>query len=160
MCNLQKVNMNYHAEAGASSLKVINSFMICRAFCFGRPFFVICLDCMSIWTSMRELDSVAQEMSEFWSVLWFGGHFVFSGNLVFGGHFVFIICLHCLYEILTLYLKKWVSYAQFSKRCCAIPSRAVPSLTARPCDQPTCIISPHIPVNGLGKLSVKAGCWI
>ena len=63
-------------------------FVFWRPFCFSK--FCQNLFRLSKRTSMQNLDSVAQEMSELCSILWFGGHFVFQN-----------------------FVKKWVSYAQF-----------------------------------------------
>ena len=62
--------------------------MIWGPFCFLGA--ILFFKILSIRTSMQNLDSVAQEMSELCSILWFGGHFVFQN-----------------------FVKKWVSYAQF-----------------------------------------------
>ena len=52
------------------------NFVIWRPFCFSK--FYQNLFRLSIRTSMQNLDSVAQEMSELCSILRFGGHFVFQ----------------------------------------------------------------------------------
>ena len=67
---------------------------------------------LSIRTSMRNLDSIAQEMSKLCSILWFGGHFVFQNFVK--------ICSDCPYElpckIWSLLLKKWASYGTWYER--------------------------------------------
>ena len=70
--------MNFHAKSGLCSSRnerVMLNFAIWRPFCFSKSQNLFGL---SIRTSMQNLDSVAQEMSELCSILWFGGHFVFQ----------------------------------------------------------------------------------
>ena len=88
---VQTVHTNFHSKSGLCSSRnepVMLNFFIWRPFCFlvAILFFKI----LSIRTSMQNLDSVGQKMSELCSILWFGGHFVFQN-----------------------FVKKWVSYAQF-----------------------------------------------
>ena len=64
------------------------NFVIWGPFCFLAA--ILFFKILSIRTSMQNLDSVGQKMSELCSILWFGGHFVFQN-----------------------FVKKWVSYAQF-----------------------------------------------
>ena len=81
---VQTVHTNFHAKSGLCSSRnerVMLNFAIRRQFFFGghfvfqkifKNFFGL-----SILTSMQNLDSVAQEMSELCTILQFGGHFVF-----------------------------------------------------------------------------------
>ena len=65
-------------------------FSIWRPLCFLAAIFFWKLFGLYIQTSMQNLNSTAQEMTELCSILPFGGHFVFQN-----------------------FVKKWVSYAQF-----------------------------------------------
>jgi len=85
--------MNCHVKSEASRWKLSESWSVLwfgGHFVFGR--FFCNLFGLSIWTSMQNLDSVAQAISELGPVLWFGGQFVF------GDHF-FAICSVCPYEL-------------------------------------------------------------
>ena len=98
---------------------------------FGSHFVCQNLFRLSIRTSMQNLDSVAQEMSELCSILRFGGHFVFQKNfglsiltsmqnldsvalemselctiLQFGGHFVFTSNISKKFKICNFHIFK------------------------------------------------------
>ena len=83
---VRTVHKNFHATSGLCNSRnewVMLNFAIWRPYCFlaailfsknkNQNSFRL-----SIHTSMRNLDSVAQEMSELCSILRFGGHFVFQ----------------------------------------------------------------------------------
>merc|ERR1711997_272268 len=72
---VQTVHTNFHAKSGLCSSRnerVMLNFVIWWPFCFSK--FYQNLFRLSIRTSMQNLDSVAQEMSELCSILRFGGH--------------------------------------------------------------------------------------
>ena len=55
---------------------------------------------ISIWTSMQNLEFVAHEMIELWSVLWFGSLLVFGGHFIFGGQFLqFVWTVHINFHV-------------------------------------------------------------
>ena len=64
-------------------------FIFWGPFCFSKK--IQNLVRLSIQTSMRNLDSIAQEMSKLCSILWFGGHIVFQNFVK--------ICSDCPYEL-------------------------------------------------------------
>ena len=49
---------------------------------------------MSIWTTMQNLELLAWKLSELWSILWFGGHFVFGCHFIFSAILLFIHSVH------------------------------------------------------------------
>ena len=88
----QTVHANFHVKSGLCSSRnerVMLNFVIWRPSCFSK--FCQNLFRLSIRTSMQNLDSVAQEISELCSILRFGGHFVFQK--------IFNICLDCPYQL-------------------------------------------------------------
>ena len=64
------VNINFHAKSGLCSSRiewVMLNFVIWRPFCFSK--FCQNLFRLSIWTSIQNLESVAQKMSELWHLV-------------------------------------------------------------------------------------------
>ena len=56
---------------------------------FWRPFYFWNFFCgWSIWTTTQNREILAWNLSELWSILCFGSHFVFGGHLVFGRFFL------------------------------------------------------------------------
>ena len=73
---VQTVHTNFHAKSGLCSSRnerVMLNFVNWRPFCFWRPFYFskFCQNLfrLSIRTSMQNLESVAQKMSELWHLV-------------------------------------------------------------------------------------------
>ena len=69
------VHMNFHAKSGVCSSKndrVMSTFVLMYFLYFCNLFG------LSIQTSVQNLESVAQEIIDLYSILRFGGHFVFQ----------------------------------------------------------------------------------
>ena len=78
---VQSVHTNFHAKSGLCSSRnerVMLNFVIWRPFCFWRLFYFskFCQNLfrLSIRTSMQNLESVAQKMSELWHLVWKDKH--------------------------------------------------------------------------------------
>ena len=96
--------MNYHGKSGASKriIRIIAMIKISKRsinlvailFLTAILFSKILICRMSIWTTMQNLELLAWKLSELWSILWFGGHFVFGCHFIFSAILLFIHSVH------------------------------------------------------------------